>query len=149
MTATPKPANTTAAYRWLRLPAVALAVGMLASCGGGGGSSGGSCGGLGDLSLDVTYEVNGQLVDPRTPVVVTRGLPLLATPKAVGLPASCTGDARWTYSTRDDVPTGLSFSTTTGVISGTPTARATFRVELRLSVVGYNADVRRTIDFFM
>lgn len=149
MNATPKSASAIAAHRWLRMPALALAVSLLASCGGGGGSSGGACGGTGDLSLDVTYEVNGQLVDPRNTVVVTRGVPLLATPKAVGLPASCTGDARWTYSTRDDVPTGLSFSTTTGVISGTPTARATFRVELRLSVVGYNADVRRTIDFFM
>lgn len=129
-------------------PLLLAASGLLASCGGGGSDSG-PCGGGGDLRLDLTYEVNGQLVDSTLPVTVTRGLPLLATPKALGLPAACAGDARFTFSARSDVPAGLNFDTSTGVISGTPTARANFSVDLRLSVIGYTADVRRTVLFFM
>ncbi len=129
-------------------PLLLAASSLLASCGGGGGDSG-PCGGGGNLGLDITYEVNGQLADPTLPVTVARGVPLLATPKALGLPAACAGDARFTFSARTAVPAGLNFDTNTGVISGTPTARANFSVDLKLTVIGYAADVRRTVIFFM
>jgi Putative Ig domain len=120
---------------------------LLAACGGGGDNA--ACGGPGNLSLDVTYEVNGQLVDPRTTVVLARGTPVVARPQAIGLPSACAGAARWTFAARTAVPTGLAFDASTGVITGTPTSLASFRVDLRLKVDGYTADVSRTIDFFM
>jgi hypothetical protein len=146
-----QPANTASASRrspTLIAPLLLAASSLLASCGGGGSDSG-PCGGGGNLSLDMTYEVNGQLADPALPVTVTRGVPLLAAPRVLGLPAACAGDVRFAFSARSGVPEGLNFDTNTGVISGTPTARANFSVDLRVSVLGYTADVRRTVTFFM
>jgi hypothetical protein len=58
---------------------------LLTACDGGGGDSG-PCGGTGNLNLDLTYEVNGQLVDARTVVILTRNAPVTATPRVLGLP---------------------------------------------------------------
>lgn len=121
---------------------------LLTACGGGGGDNG-PCGGTGNLNLDLTYEVNGQLVDARTVVILTRNAPVTATPRVLGLPEACAGAVRWTARARTAVPAGISFDAATGVFTGAPTARATFSVDLTVTVDGYTANVRRTVDFFM
>jgi hypothetical protein len=131
-----------------RLAALLTPILLLAACGGGGDDAT-ACGGPGNLNLDVTYEVNGQLVDPRNTVVLARGTPVVARPQAVGLPGACVGAVRWTITARSAVPAGLAFDASTGVITGSPTSLATFRVDLRLKVDGYTSEVARSIDFVM
>lgn len=118
----------------------------LSGCGGGDGLP---CGGTSQLNIDVTYQVNGILVDPTRLVLLNRGEPVVATPRVVGLPSACADAVRWTYAARTVVPPGLSFDTATGVISGTPTSLSVFDVDLKLRIDGYVNQVQRTISFFM
>ena len=139
--------NFTLLHPTARRAALLVVVTCLTACGGGGDET--PCGGTGSLSLDITYEVNDQLVDPRNTVILSRGFPVVARPQAIGLPSACASAARWTITARNEVPAGLAFDASTGVISGTPTSRAGFRVDLRLRVDGYTSDVTRTINFGM
>jgi hypothetical protein len=138
--------------RWktrARFTLLAFASAAVLSACGGGGDDDGPCGGAGTLSLNVTYEVNGALVDPTRTTVLTRGSPVLAVPRAVGLPAACAGKERITHRVLGSVPTGLSVNATTGAFSGTPTELGSLRIELRLGVEGYTSEVRQTVDFIM
>lgn len=127
---------------------VLLSAAVLAACGGG-DDAGSPCGGAGTLSLNVTYEVNGTLVDPTRTHVLTRGVPVMAVPRAVGLPAACAGKERITHRVIGSVPVGLSVNATTGAFSGTPVELGRLSIELRLGVDGYTSDVRQTVDFIM
>lgn len=124
-------------HRKRGLSAAAAACGLLVGCGGA------------NLSVDVTYQVNGQLVDPSSMANLVRGQPVMAMPRAVGLPAACQGKERIVAALRSAVPAGLSFDAATGAFSGTPTQRSLMRVELSLTVEGYTSSVRRTLDFAM
>lgn len=125
-------------------PALAIS---LAACGGGG--DGLPCGGASTLSVDLTYEVDGALVDPMRVVLLTRGVPVQATPRALRLPAACAGEARWTFVSRTAVPAGLAFDSATGTITGTPGVLALFEVDLKLEINGYPDQIQRTLSFLM
>ncbi len=119
----------------------------LAACGGGGGD-GGPCGGP-NLAVDVSYEVNGRLVDSTTTVFLVRGQPVAAAPRAVGLPPACQGKESLSAVLRSAVPPGIAYDAATGAFTGTPTQRAVMFVELKLTVEGYSSSVKRTVEFVM
>lgn len=125
---------------------VVIAASTLSACGGGDGLP---CGGAATLTLDVTYQVNGVLVDPTRTVLLTRGQPVVATPQVLGLPSACASEVRWTYRPSNGVPPGLAFDSTTGRITGTPTALASFNVQLQVEVNGYPGSVLRSVSFLM
>lgn len=118
----------------------------MSACGGG-SDDGGPCGGSGNLSVALAYEVNGQVVDPSV-ISLRVGTPVMAIPKAVGLPAACNADARWTFrQTSTRVPEGLSFNNVTGVVSGTPTATGFLTLTMDLRVEGYAFSVEERVTF--
>lgn len=124
---------------------------ILTACGGGGDSSpSNGCAGSGTLSLTLTYEVNGQVVNPDITTVLARNVPVIASPRAVGMPASCGSATRWTFRLRSDqVPAGLTFDAATGVIRGTPTDRSSLSVEMKLAVDGYTSTLTQVVNFVM
>lgn len=128
---------------------LALSATVVTACGGSGDSSPSyGCAGAGPLSLTLTYEVNGQVVNPDTTTVLTRNVPVTASPRAVGLPAGCASAARWTFQLRSDpVPAGLTFDAATGVIRGTPTVRSSLSVEMKLAVDGYTSTLTQVVNF--
>ena len=67
---------------------------FLSGCGGGG--DGLPCGGSSTLALGFTYEVNGALIDPDKTTTLFGSTPVVATPKILGLPASCASAVRLT-----------------------------------------------------
>ena len=137
-----------------RLPSLALlaltAI-IVTACGGGGDSSPSyGCAGPGTLSLTLTYEVNGAVVNPDATTVLARNVPVTASPRAVGLPASCASATRWTFRLRSDpLPAGLTFDAASGVIRGTPTDRSSLSVEMKLAVDGYASTLTQVVNFVM
>lgn len=132
-----------------KLAGVMLVLASLLSACGGSDGDGLPCGGAATLNLTLTYAVNGQVVDPTRTVTLVRNLPVQAAPQVLGLPSACAGAATLTATARDPVPAGLTFDAATGVIGGTPTALASFGVDLKLEVAGYTNVIRRTVGFFM
>lgn len=122
----------------------------LTACGGGSDAPDLPCGGGNPLSISITYDVNGALVDPNRVVILQRDVPTTATPRILGLPDACKAAARLTATQRSlTLPTGMRFDATTGVFSGTPVSRGTFTIELKVVIDGYINSVQQTIDFFM
>ncbi|MFG6468284.1 Ig domain-containing protein [Roseateles sp. BYS87W] len=106
--------------------AVALAAGMLASCGGG-GSTAESCNSVGIVPITTTWVVSGAQYNPppyTVQVVVGRvGTPLVARPIHTGVLPQCVGKGVYALgSAAHPLPAGLTLNTATGEISGTPTA---------------------------
>jgi 6-phosphogluconolactonase (cycloisomerase 2 family) len=79
---------------------------LLAACGGGGGGGGGG----GDAPTAITYATNPAVYDTCT--LITANI------------ATVTGGAPDSFSISPALPTGLIFSTTTGLITGTPSTAA-------------------------
>lgn len=130
----------------VRYSALLVSAAFLSACGGGGDDAG-PCGGSGNLSVSLAYEVNGQVVDPSL-ISLRVGAPVMAIPKAVGLPAACNTAARWTFrQTSTRVPEGLSFDTVTGVVSGTPAATGFLTLTMGLRVEGYVFNVEERVTF--
>ena len=122
----------------------------LTACGGGSDAPDLPCGGGNPLSISITYDVNGVLVDPNRVVILQRDVPTTATPRILGLPDACKAAARLTATQRAlSLPSGMRFDATTGVFSGTPVSRGTFTIELKVAIDGYTNSVQQTIDFFM
>ena len=71
----------------------------LAACGGGSDAPDLPCGGSNALSVALTYEVNGVLVDGNRPIILARNVPVVATPRIVGLPSACNGATHLTVKT--------------------------------------------------
>ena len=128
------------------LTATLTAAALLSACGG--GSDGLPCGGASTLNLDLTYEVNGVLVDPTRLVVLTRGAAVTAVPRVIGLPAACAGAVHLTATARSAVPASLVFDAASGAFTG-PTSLANLSVELKVQVDGYTSTVQRTVNFVM
>jgi hypothetical protein len=128
------------------LLAAVLITSVLSACGGGDDENT-PCGGTGNLSLTLAYEINGQLVNPSVMTLRT-GTAVQAVPKAVGLPAACNAAARWTFAQLGSSrPAGLAFDPATGVVSGTPTGTGFLTVDMTLRVDGYAFSVNERAVF--
>lgn len=124
----------------------------LTACGGGGNAAPDlPCGGGNPLSVALTYEVNGVLVDGNRPITLARNVPVLATPRIVGLPSACNGAAHLSVKTvlTSGLPNGVVIDAKTGVLSGTPTALGWYNLEMKLTIDGYLNSVQQTVDFIM
>ncbi len=135
----------------LRLTLAAALLTTLTACGGGSDAPDLPCGGGNPLSLSLTYEVNGVLVDGNRPITLARNVPVVATPRIVGLPSACNGATHMSVKTvlTSGLPTGLEFDAKTGVLSGTPTALGWYNLEMKLTIDGYLNSVQQTVDFIM
>lgn len=123
----------------------------LTACGGGSDAPDLPCGGGNPLKVALTYEVNGVLVDGNRPITLARNVPVVATPRIVGLPSACNGATHLSVKTvlTSGLPNGVEFDAKTGVLSGTPTARGWYNFEMKLTVDGYLNSMQQTIDFLM
>lgn len=136
-------------FQHLRLPIATALLATLGACGGGDGLDL-PCGGTQDLSLAITYEVNGVLVDGSRTIVLPRGVPVLATPRILGLPAACNGATLLTVrSSNTGSPNGMSLDANTGVVSGTATSLGRFNINFKVAVDGYPNELFQTINFIM
>ncbi len=139
-------------FHTLRAAIAAVAVAALSACGGGGDDGPDlPCGGGQTLRLSIAYDINGSLVDASRPITLPQGVPIVAAPRIVGLPAACAGAARLTLSQFMSFrgPTGITVDTTTGVLTGTVIGAGTVSFRLTLNVNGYANPIIVGVDFFM
>lgn len=145
--------TTRSAARSARLASTAsllAALTALTACGGGADEPDLPCGGTLPLAIAVVYEVNGTLLEVASTIVQPRGVPVLATPRIVGLPSACAGKARITVSADTTTsPNGITLDRATGVMSGTATLRGIFDLQLRIEVDGYDFPVWQNINVFV
>ncbi len=100
----PRPVERGGTVRAGRIGLIVILSSIHAGCGGGGGSGGGTT----RPPSSLTYSSN--------PALYTKGVPI-----ANSTPSS-SGGVIVSYSVSPDLPTGLTLNTSTGMISGTPTA---------------------------
>jgi hypothetical protein len=114
---------------FLRMLATGLLAGMVASCGGGGGGgAGGSACASGNIVATFSYPagLNGNV-----------GTMLTATPQISGVPASCTGSLNFAVDS-GILPSGMTLNSSTGVISGVPTAGGVYLFNIRMTVNNFS-----------
>jgi len=119
----------------LKYTAIAIISLFLAGCGGGGGGGGGST----DIAISATATTTAQNLTANT--AMTSFSPL--TPSGGATP--------YTYSYTGTLPTGLSFDTSTGAVTGTPTvayATANLVFSVRDAVNTY-ANTTSTVSFIV
>ncbi len=123
---------------------------MLSACGGGGsGGDGLPCGGGSTLSLGATYDINGVLVDATKTTTLLGGVPVVATPKVLGLPAACSNLLRLTFTPTLPLPTGVTFDNSTGVFTVTPSTTGFFDVTIKVEVDGYLNGITQRVKFLL
>ena len=91
---------------------------VLAACGGGDGGPEPRCSTETVLTISTSWNSNGTVEET---AVGKLGVPPVATPTITGIPPSCQGQQTFAVNTGISLPAGLSLSSATGVISGTPT----------------------------
>jgi hypothetical protein len=147
-----KPMSTQVTRTTVRLAISTALLTTLTACGGGGSDAPDlPCGGGNPLSVSLTYEVNGVVVDGNRPITLARNVPVLATPRIVGLPSACNGATHLSVKTvlTSSLPNGVLIDAKTGVLSGTPTALGWYNLEMKLTIDGYLNSTQQTVDFIM
>ncbi len=83
--------------------------------------------------------MNGVLVDGNRPITLARNVPVVATPRSVGLPSACNGATHLSVKTvvTSGLPNGVVIDAKTGVLSGTPTALGWYNLEMKLTIDGH------------